>query len=372
MYKTVQLHGAIFAVLVASFFANTIPTIAKAANDTERLTQLTNTILNPTHASTALEDEIVELTRILHRNGTVRFESSDDLAEGETFTNEGRALSPAMAAACAADSVRTVAFIRGLHAAIVDARKASPDRPVRILYVGSGPYALLATPQMTVFSPAEATFTVLDIHEPSVKSAESVISGLNLSSSVASYEVMDAFDYQVSPEQPPDVIVMEIMTAALESEPQVAITRHLMDQKHKAILVPESITVDAYLVDVAKEFTNPPRKGFPRGEDQRIHLGTVFEVSTLSVSSWKKAGSDRLPAASIQMPDSIAPGLEPLLYTTVRTYGENVLNEYESGLTMPKALSDTGSIGAGDTLNMYYRLGSYPGLAVAPLAKQEE
>lgn len=363
--KTAQVPGAILVSLFASFFANTIPAIAQAATDTERLTQLTNTILNPALASTALEAEVLELTRILHRNGTVRFESSDDQTEDETLTTRGRALSPAQAASCAADSVRTVTFIRGLHAAIADARKAAPDRPVRVLYVGSGPYALLATPQMTVFSPAQAMFTVLDIHGPSVRSAESIISGLNLTSSVASYEVMDAFDYRVSPEQPPDVIVMEIMTAALESEPQVAITRHLMEQPHKAILVPESITVDAYLVDVAKEFANPPRKGFPRGEDQRIHLGTVFEVSTLSAAAWKKSGRDRLPAASIQMPDSIAPGLEPLLYTTVRTYGENVLNEYESGLTMPRAFSDSGPIQAGDTLDMYYRLGNYPGLAIA-------
>jgi hypothetical protein len=363
MTKTAQQ----LVIILATCVVIAAQAFALQQTDTERLAWLFQQILEPRQASTALQQEVVELTQILHRNGTVRFDFSDNPAEGETRTGDGLALSPAMAAQCAADSARTVVFMRGLHAAIVAAAKQSRGRPVRVLYVGSGPYALLATPQMTVFSPEEAQFKVLDIHEPSVKSAKSVIDALGLSASVTAYDVVDAHDYQISPEHSPDVIVMEIMTAALENEPQVAITRHLMEQAPAAILVPESITIDAYLVDAAKEFAAPSKQSAPRSQD-RVHLGVVFELSAASVANWKDAGDQRLPAASIQMPEAIAPGYVPMLFTTIRTYNTNTLNEYESGLTMPRAFSGSAGMDSGDTVNLYYQLGKHPGLlAESPL-----
>jgi hypothetical protein len=55
-----------------------------------------------------------------------------------------------------------------------------------------------------------------------------------------------------------------------------------------------------------------------------------------------------------------------MLFTTIRTFGANVLKEYESGLTMPRAFPNAGSIKAGNTLELYYRLGNHPGLSIEP------
>jgi len=358
--------------------ADNAPTL-HVISDATRLQQLTRLILNSDTPATSLKKEVVELTQILHQNGTFRFDASDNLYDGETYTSEGLALSPAMAAQCAADSARTVVFIRGLHAAIQQALKSTPEGPIRVLYVGSGPYALLATPQMTIFSPEEVQFIVNDIHEPSIISAKSVVGRLGLDQSVTAFSVQDALDYRIAPEHSPDVIVMEVMTAALESEPQVAITRHLIGQAPKALLVPEVITVDAYWIDVAKEFgpasAKPPSQSVPVSASrntQRLHLGTVFELSKAAVESWKNAGSDRLPAMPIKLPDHLSPGHDALFFTRIQTYGANILNAYESGLTMPRTLPSTQSLDstsfqAGGMIGFYYQLGSRPGLRIEAL-----
>jgi hypothetical protein len=364
--------------LSSAVMADNTPTL-HVISDVTRLQQLTRLILNPDTPATSLKKEVVELTQILHQNGTFRFDASGNLYDGETYTNEGLALSPAMAAQCAADSTRTVVFIRGLYAAIQQARKSMPGRPIRVLYVGSGPYALLATPQMTMFSPEEVQFIVNDIHEPSIISAKSVVGRLGLDQSVTDFSILDALDYRIAPEHRPDVIVMEIMTAALESEPQVAITRHLIVQAPKAILVPEVITVDAYWINVAKEFAPAPAKplsqSFPVSaprNTQRLHLGTVFQLSKAAVASWKDAGDDRLPAMPIKLPDHLSPGHDAMLFTRIQTYGTNILNAYESGLTMPRTLPSTQSLDstsfqAGGMLGFYYQLGSHPGLRIEAL-----
>lgn len=368
----------LLVTLSSAVMADNTPTL-HVISDATRLQQLTRLILNPDTPATSLKKEVVELTQILHQNGTFRFDASGNLYDGETYTNEGLALSPAMAAQCAADSARTVVFIRGLHAAIQQALKSTPGGPIRVLYVGSGPYALLATPQMTMFSPEEVQFIVNDIHEPSIISVKSVVGRLGFDQSVTAFSVLDALDYRIAPEHSPDVIVMEIMTAALESEPQVAITRHLIGQAPKALLVPEVITVDAYWIDVAKEFgpasAKPPSQSIPVSASrntQRLHLGTVFELSKAAVESWKNAGSDRLPATPIKLPDHLSPGHDALFFTRIQTYGANILNAYESGLTMPRTLPSTQSLDstsfqAGGMIGFYYQLGSRPGLRIEAL-----
>ncbi len=329
----------------------------------EQLRRVTATLLDFNRPIHSLRPEVVELTTILANSQTSRPASHQDISNGETRTSNGLALSPTMAAMCTDDFTRTVAFIRGTHDAIVDIRKRFSDRPARVLYAGCGPYATLATPLMAMFSASEATFTLLDVHSESIVSAKSIIDTLCLSESLVSFETIDAASYRVCPDKPPDVILIEIMQACLESEPQVAITRHLLSQASSAILIPEEIRIDLSLLDPSNEFgleSLGPNGGATHGD--RIPVGSVFSINRETVFSWKDLSSNHLPGSSLRIPESAERRYQPMLSTTIRIYQKHLLKDHDSALTCPRTLSSEGAIEAGDCIHFHYKLGRHPGL----------
>ena len=329
----------------------------------EQLRKATATVLDRNQSAHTLRPEVIEITTVLASSQAVWASSQQDISRGETQTSNGLALSPTMAAMCAEDYVRTIAFIRGIHAAIVDVRNRLPDRPARVLYAGCGPYATLAVPLMTLFSPAELTFTLLDIHPESIKSAKSIVDTLCLSDSVERFETVDAGSYRVNPDQAPDIILVEVMQACLESEPQVAITRHLLSQVPNAILIPEEVRVDLKWVDPAKEFEldglSPEGKPLQR---DRIAAGPVFVVNRESVNLWKHISGNRLPGLAVRIAESEGQRYQPMLFTKICTYQKHILQDYDSALTCPKTLSTEKTIKAGDTIQFHYELGAHPRL----------
>jgi hypothetical protein len=320
-------------------------------------------LLDGQHAAHTLRPEVVELAALLTNSATIDRVRPDDISVGESQTPNGLALSPTMAAMCADDFARTIGFIRGTHAAIVDSRRRLPDRPARVLYVGCGPYATLAVPLMAVFSPGEATFTLLDIHSDSIESARSVVHSLGLADSVESFETVDAGSYRICPDHSPDVIVVEVMRACLASEPQVAITRHLLPQAPEAILIPQEIRIDFVLLDPSREFDldcQQQNSGAIRRD--RIRVAPVFVVNREAVNAWAGNVSDRLPAASLQLPDLLDQRYQAMLLTVVRIYAKHVLQDYDSGLTCPRTPTIAGKVVPGATIQFHYRLGVHPQL----------
>jgi len=335
----------------------------------ERLRKVTSIILDSQKPAYTLRPEVLEMITILVDSQANWFALQEHISEGETRTLNGLALSPSMAAMCADDFVRTIEFIRGTHAAIVDIRKQFPDRAARVLYIGCGPYATLAVPLMSFFSSAEVIFTLLDIHPESIASAKTIIETLELCESVLSYEVMDAASYRVAPDQHPDVILIEIMQACLESEPQVAITRHLLNQAPDAILLPEEVRVDLLLVDPSHEF-NTTELEMNRSSIQRdrVFVGSVFVVNKETVSLWDKNANHRLLASTVQIPGMLEQRYQLMLFTVIGIYGRHVLSDYDSGLTCPKLLTIEGDFQAGDEIQFYYELGRHPHLTGTNMA----
>ena len=329
----------------------------------ESLQSVTLSILDPQRSVHTLRSHVIELTQLLADSATFRIEPGKDIGHGETQTSNGMAVSPTVAAMCMNDYVRTVQFVRGVQAAIMDLRKLCPDRPVRILYVGCGPYATLAVPLMAIFSPQEVSFTLLDVHAESIESAKSIVDQLGLADFVAKYETMDAGLYRIDPEHTPDIIQMEIMQACLKSEPQVAITRYLLAQAPNAVLIPEEVRIDLVLVNTSREFTfNPPPGHLSGAQRDRIPVASVFVLNRETVNSWKDIIENRLPGALARIPDPMEQRYQPMLFTVVRVYQDHVLKDYNSSLTCPKKLAREGSIKAGDTIQFHYELGAHPQL----------
>lgn len=329
----------------------------------ETLRRLTRLILESQSPAHSLRPEILELTRLLTNSQTIRPPQPEDISGGETRTLNGLALSPTMAAMCADDFVRTIEFIRGTHAAMVDLRQQIPNRPVRVLYVGCGPRATLVAPLMTVFSANEASFTLLDVHPDSIASARSIITSLGLESSVTNFETVDATTYRAHPDALPDVVLIETMRACLEAEPQVAITRHLLKQSPHAILIPQEVSIDLTLVNPAREFNLDGRDPIQAAlQRDRIPVAPVFVLNRETVKSWEGNGSDRLPAAAARMPDPLETRYQPMLFTTIRVYENHILKDYDSGLTCPRRPSINDPIQPGDAIQFHYELGSRPRL----------
>lgn len=328
-------------------------------DDRKRLRRLAGEILDARRPSHSLGSEVTELIRLLRGLAPFQIDPNRDISDGETRSEQGLALSPTMAAMCAEDLGRTVVFIRGLHDAVHDQVHRSPGPPTRVLYCGCGPYALLALPLMATAPLGEVRFTLLDIHEQSVDSARALIDKLGYSDCVSGYEVTDAGRYQIPPNEAPDVIIMEIMNACLEKEPQVPITRHLLGQVPQARLVPESVRVEARLVNLSHEFSAVDQ---PQRRRDRISLGTVFELSAETVEAWSHLGNDRLPASSIEIPANLEDCYAPMLFTIVQVHGDWSLSDYDSGLTVPRPLPFIGPVAAGGRIDFHYRLGHNPAL----------
>jgi hypothetical protein len=326
----------------------------------EQLKRLTTLLLQAQQPASSLRAELLELAAILDGLAGGQLARVDDIADGETWTASGLALSPTMAAMCTDDFVRTIEFLRGTHAALVDLREQSPGRPVRVLYVGCGPYGTLVVPLMTLFSPHEVVFTLLDVHAESIQSVSSIVSALGCDDSVETFKTCDARAHELDPEALPDVILMEIMQAALEKEPQVAIARHLVHQAPQAVLLPEEVRVDLTLIDPSHEFScSGQPEGDAHTQRDRIPIGPVFVLNRQTAHSWDES-EWCLPGAVLRIPPTADDRYETMLCTTVRIYRDHVLDDYSSGLTCPRLLSLGQPVGAGDEIRFRYELGPHP------------
>lgn len=275
----------------------------------------------------------------------------------------GLAVSPTNAALCLRELGRTTAFLRGLAHAIEEAQR--PERPVRVLYAGCGPYALLALPLMTIFSRGEAVFTLLEIHREVLDRALALIDAFGLSDHVAQAHCVDAARFQVAPEGVPDVIVSEVMAAALHNEPQVGVTRHLLRQAPQARMVPSSVKVALCALDPAREhrlLATGEGGPIPPPDRDRIVLGDLFELDRAQVALWSGHEEDHLPASRVRLPESLARRYRLHLLTHIAVYGGTCLGDYDCSLTMPRRLRGAEALRGGETLQFRYRLGPRPEL----------
>ncbi|MBL4694236.1 hypothetical protein JKY72_02605 [Candidatus Gracilibacteria bacterium] len=154
---------------------------------------------------------------------------------------KGMAIAPIYAAHCLSDCKRTTAFSSGLHDAIEEAMQRFPDqRPIRILYAGTGPFATLALPSMAKFSPEDIQFDFIDIHETSTQNLSELLEKLDFEDFAQNIITKDVFDHQDADGY--HIAITETMGPALANEPQIPIMRHIRKMLvENGILLPEEI-----------------------------------------------------------------------------------------------------------------------------------
>lgn len=303
----------------------------------------------------------------------------------ETGFPNGKAISPRDAARCVLDYRRTSKFLRGIHAAILEAQKRFPKTVIEILYAGCGPFAPLALPLTSRFSAAEIQFTLLDIHTRSLDAARRLFQAFGLTMFVRDYIQCDAASYQHDAPHVIHIVVVEAMQAALEKEPQVAITMNLAPQLCPGgIFIPQRITVDCYICDLTKEFTLLPvgveatnsLSAF-RGRDKVwASMGCVLELtagsfSTLTASggSDENHGAPLSPKVILDVPKDLGGEVNLMLSTAITVFDSIALADYESGLTCPGILYALGKVCGGTRVELSYRFGDKPGFEYRSLER---
>jgi len=153
-----------------------------------------------------------------------------DIEEGrnDIMFDNGKALGTFWAALCLDDMMRTRQFIRGINEAIKE--KINTQKPIHILYAGTGPFATLILPFIFRYSKQQIKYTFLEINPFSFKILQNLISKLGLEDYDITLLKADATKYKIDSENEPDIIISETMQNALAKEQQVPIFLNLMSQ----------------------------------------------------------------------------------------------------------------------------------------------
>lgn len=310
------------------------------------LKALAHALCDPRRSLASLVGETVQLRQLVERHSRLSMDRQEGLRDGESFLPSGWAISPVQAGLCAREPYRSAAFIQGLAQAVRERLDAA--RPVRVLYAGCGPFALLALPAMAVLDASQVRFSILDVHAETLAYARELIGELGLAAHVAEYLCADAAVYRIPAGAMPDVIVSETMNTALGKEPQVAILRNLHAQAPSAALLPAAVSVH---LGLDRRAPDAPCTDW----------GPIFTLDAEAMRAWRHEQGDSLPAASIRLPDVLEQA--PRLLTRIRVHGDIVLGDHECSLNLPLALPGKPALAGGSVLDFHYRLGGQPGLA---------
>lgn|GEM_PF-236608 len=328
-----------------------------------RLKQITNDLLLLDNHS-----DLLRAAKQLHElfNAITGVEGCENGIDSQhTLLPSGKAISPKEAGRCVLDYARTTKFLRGIYAALIEARNRFPGETLDVLYAGCGPFAALAIPLATQFSAGHVRFTLLDIHRRSLESARQIFQTCELGEYVWEFIRADAASFRHRSR--PHVIIVETMQRALENEPQVAVTRNLAPQlRSGGVLIPEQVTVAVCLCAPIKEFSLLPAdlpdgespEEFAESQRVRIPLGSIMELTAENAAALSDL--TQLAPVVVDIPKDVDQDLRLMLQTTVRVFGPVVLTEYEAGMTYPVVLRDLETVG-GSRIEFVYSLGTTPG-----------
>lgn len=280
---------------------------------------------------------------------------------------QGRAICPLNAALCAREFARTTQFVRGVHAALLEARQRFPGQVIHTLYAGCGPYATLILPLLAVLPREAFRFTLVDVQPLALQSAQKLIGHFGFDGFIREYALFDASGTELAAMQPFHVALTETLNQAMDKEPQLAVSANLAKYLEPGgILLPECITVKAALIDSRREMTLFPAEH--QGEMQplprrRLELGTLMSLDLAELKPLRlQEHQEHLPPITLEWPDQSVRGDMRLgLLTHIRVFGPHCLGCYDCSLTIPKYLRLSEPAGQAANLEFRYRLGSYPG-----------
>ena len=297
------------------------------ASASHNLKTITQTLLTPVMDYTSIREATLSLKELFSE--TVAFNDTDTSACENIKTQAGLAIGPRAAALCIVDMMRTRKFLLGIKEAIEERLKINPGQPVTILYAGTGPFASLLTPLITVFRPEQLQMVLLEINPVSFHYLQKTIEQFGMEDHIVDLVQADAVTYSIPATRQPDIIVSETMKPGLEKEPQVSVVANLLSQcDQNTVLIPELIKED---IALAGNMTDAP--------DPVVSLKTLLELdagTAVQIKTNPKEVAVLSPGILLTIPELPAsPYNRLVLDTSIRIYGNHVLGFNESGITLP-------------------------------------
>jgi hypothetical protein len=330
------------------------PTLA----DLKRITQI---LLADESSYLQIRNACTDLLNFFYQ--VTGFDETDTVNQKHLQSAAGQAVSPEAAAVCIRDIMRTRVFMRGLKEAISTKLRANPYKAVTVLYAGTGPFATLLLPMVTMFSASELNMLLLDINPVSIGYLNRIINYFNLQPYVLQVVETDAVTYRIPAVWQPDIILSETMMPSLKKEPQVSIVANLLGQCPQALLIPEMIAVKAVLYNGKRD-----------DEKRFIHLETLLEFSkdtALKIAAQQQTGAAVFPVTKLEVQQPAQPSFSRLaLLTDIKVYNNHTLTFQESSLTIPQFVYDLHNIKNWPVVfHIQYQIFPVPGFIIA---KQED
>jgi hypothetical protein len=321
------------------------------------LKTITDALLSPVLHYEAAREAALSLKKLFSE--TAGFDDTELSGKQHIWTGTGQAVGTWTAAFCIIDFMRTRNFILGIRDAMEERLKINPGQPVIVLYAGTGPFAALLTPLITVFGPDQLQMVLMEINPASMHYLQKIIEQFGMEDYIIDVEQADAVIYSIPVNQQPDIIVSETMKPALLKEMQVSIVANLLSQCNRnPILIPELIKVDACLLGNISKYP-----------EEIIFLKTLLELDAQTAMRIKNNPED-VPVLSTGIP-LIIPELPPdkfnrlFLTTSIRIFGQHSLGFNESSLTIPHYLMDITAVKKHPTRLLFqYMTGNVPGFRV--------
>jgi hypothetical protein len=291
-------------------------------------------------------------------------DTNDDANKEFLMLDSGKAIGPTFAAMCLNEMLRTKRFVDGVYQAVCDTLAAHPNRPVHILYAGTGPFATLVLPLVARFSSQQLQWSLLEINPTSFACLQQLINKLGLQDYIHRFEKTDAANWALPVGERIDIFVTETMQESLKREPQVGICMNLMPQlPPEVIMIPQEIRLKAALIHPGQRIRD--RVQSISNSTALQELGTIFAFNKHSIGQHAAAftntqGSYTFPTVAISVPEE-ALADRPFLYilTEITTYQNEELLIDQCSLTLPHRLADL-SGKAGSTLYFHYQTGPRP------------
>ncbi len=245
-------------------------------------------------------------------------------------TAVGSALSINYAAQCLLDYNRTSKLLRGLVDAIEEKQQQHPGKKITIFYAGCGPYAPFVPMVASVFSADELGFSLLEINGSSVMVAKKLIAGLQMDAYVQDFFVADAITFKVPNAEQYDILFSETLDSLLYRESYVPILWNLIPQfSNEAVVIPKNVLLSSTTFKIMS--ATPENVEIDLLENTRKVL---FDVR----ASLKSAPQDQLPnemGVGVMELSPLLPEHGMLLETKVAVYGDILIDNWESQLTVP-------------------------------------
>jgi hypothetical protein len=270
----------------------------------------------------AIHERLVEMT------GVTAATSPQDYIR-DTSLEFGNAICTNEAAKCILDTWRTVKFLRGTYGAIRHCQSKNPSEKIQLLYAGCGPHALFLTLLAPMFEEGEIGFTLLEVNPASFQIAQRLVRQLGLEGYMDSIHLEDAIRYRVPNSKQFHILFSETMDKALCNEAFVPILLNLRPQLgDDVIVIPTNVVVGATLFPRIKRADGL----YPQAADFKGVKGHSLGVVLDLASKLKENGSWGLavPVKGLSKFRHLA------FNTEVSIWGDIVLGQWESHITMPK------------------------------------